>query len=308
MNPLHEWFIAPFEYGFMQRGLLSALLLGLSGGMLGTVLVLRRLTLMGDALSHSLLPGLALAWWFFGSSPLALFAGALLAGLLTALGSALVSRLTRVKEDAAFAALFILFFAGGIALLGKLPTQINLSHILFGHVLGAGPGDVRRAAVVSALTLVALLVFRRRVLLETFDPVFHRATGGRGGIVHGAFLMLTVLNLVAALQTMGVVLALGLFILPAVTAYLWCENFLRMMLLSAAIAVGGALIGILMSFHAGLPSGAAIVLSLGTVFVASIFLSPHHGMLARLRRSPQLRHPAAHGPAKPHHHHHPHHE
>ena len=135
--------------------------------------------------------------------------------------------------------------------------------------------------------------------------MFHRATGGHGAVVHGAFLMLTVLNLVAALQTMGVVLALGLFILPAVTAYLWCESFLRMMALSAGIAVFGAWAGILFSYHAGLPSGAAIVLSLGGIFLGSILLSPRHGILARLRRSPQLRHPEADAAHAPHSHHHP---
>ena len=294
MTTLHDWFIAPFAYGFMQRGLLSALLLGLGGGMLGAVLVLRRLTLMGDALAHSLLPGLALALWLFGSSPLALFVGALLAGLLTALGGALISRFTRVREDAAFAALFILCFATGVALLSHLPTRLNLSHLLFGHVLGATSADVMRAAVVTAVTLTALLVFRRSVLLETFDPVFHRATGGYGGLVHAAFLALTVLNLVAALQTMGIVLALGLFTLPAVTAYLWCDRFVPMMLTSAALAVTGAAAGILTSYHAGLPSGSAIVLWLGAAFLVSLFASPRHGALSRLGPSPRLRRPTAH--------------
>ena len=220
MSAIHEILIAPFSYEFMRRGLVSAMLLGVSGGLLGCVLVLRRLALMGDALSHSLLPGVAAAWLLFGTSTAALFFGGLAAGLLTALGSALLSRLTRIKEDAAFGSLFILFFAAGVALISKLPTRVNLGDFLFGNILGVSPSDLRLALAVSGVTAVVFVVFYRSILLETFDPVFHRATGGRGGLVHLGFLTLTVLNLVAAMQTMGIVLALGLFLLPAVRAYL----------------------------------------------------------------------------------------
>jgi zinc/manganese transport system permease protein len=284
MTALHDLLIAPFSYEFMRRGLLSAMLLGVSGGLLGCVLILRRLALMGDALSHSLLPGVAAAWLLFGTSTAALFVGGLIAGLLTALGSALLSRLTRVKEDAAFGSLFLLFFAGGIALVSRLPTRVNLVDFLFGNILGVGPADLRLSMAVSGLTAAVFLLFYRSILLETFDPVFHRATGGRGGLVHLGFLTLTVLNLVAAMQTMGIVLALGLFLLPAVSAYLWCDTFISMLLLSVGLALLGSLVGILVSFHAGLASGAAIVLCLGVLFVLSALFSPRHGALRALRQ------------------------
>lgn len=284
MSALHDIILAPFSYEFMRRGLLSASLLGVSGGLLGCVLVLRRLALMGDALSHSLLPGIAAAWLLFGTSTAALFFGGLAAGLLTALGSALLSRLTRVKEDAAFGSLFILFFAAGVALISKLPTRVNLVDFLFGNVLGVSASDLRLACAVSGATVAAFVVFYRSILLETFDPVFHRATGGRGGLVHLGFLTLTVLNLVAAMQTMGIVLALGLFLLPAVSAYLWCDRFASMLLLSVGLAIAGSLVGILVSYHAGLASGAAIVLCLGAAFVASALFSPRYGALRAVRR------------------------
>ena len=288
---LHEFFIAPFAYDFMQRALFSAALLSVSGGLLGCILVLRRLALMGDALSHSLLPGVALAWLLFGPSTTALFLGALLAGLLTALGSALLSRLTRVKEDAAFGSLFIVFFGAGIALVSKLPTRLNLTHFLFGNVLGVSPTDVQLTAAVSAATVLVFAVFYRAILLETFDPVFHRATGGRGALIHFGFLALTVLNLVAALQTMGIVLALGLFLLPAVSAYLWCDSFSRLLLLSVGFALVCSLAGILLSYHAGLASGAAIVLCLGGVFLGSALFSPRYGAAALVLARWRNRHP-----------------
>jgi zinc/manganese transport system permease protein len=281
---LHDLLVAPFAYEFMRRGLLSAMLLGVSGGLLGCVLVLRRLALMGDALSHSLLPGVAAAWLLFGTSTVALFLGGLIAGLLTALGSALISRLTRIKEDAAFGSLFIVFFGAGVALISKLPTRLNLADFLFGNVLGVSTADLRLAAAVSGVTAAVFVIFYRSILLETFDPVFHRATGGRGGLVHMGFLTLTVLNLVAAMQTMGIVLALGLFLLPAVSAYLWCDRFISMLLLSVALALLGSVVGILLSFHAGLASGAAVVLCLGFVFIVSALFSPRHGALGALRR------------------------
>jgi zinc/manganese transport system permease protein len=282
IHSLHEFFVAPFQYGFMRHGLLSALFLSISGGLLGCVLVLRRLALMGDALSHSLLPGIAVAWLLFGASTPALFAGALLAGLLTALGSALLSRLTRVKEDASFGSLFILFFGAGVALLSRVPTRLNLAHFLFGSILGVGPAELRISGAAGILTLLVFVLFYRSILLETFDPVFNRVIGGRGGLVHLGILGLTVLNLVAALQTMGIVLGLGLFLLPAVTAYLWCDRFGRMLALAVAIAMAGSGAGILLSYHAGLASGASIVMCLGAGFLGSALFSPSHGAIGRL--------------------------
>ena len=283
MSALHDLLVGPFAYEFMRRGLLSALILGVSGGLLGCVLVLRRLALMGDALSHSLLPGVAAAWLLFGTSTAALFFGGLIAGLLTALGSALLSRLTRVKEDAAFGSLFILFFASGVALISALPTRVNLVDFLFVNVLGVSTSDLRLALAVSGLTVGAFVVFYRSILLETFDPVFNRATGGHGGLVHLGFLTLTVLNLVAAMQTMGIVLALGLFLLPAVSAYLWCDRFASMLLTSVSMALAGSFVGILVSFHAGVASGAAIVLCLGAIFLFSALFSPRYGAIRTLR-------------------------
>lgn len=293
MSSLADFFLEPFRHDFMRRALAASVLVGLGGGLLGPFLVLRRMALMGDALSHSLLPGIALAWLLLGPTPGALFAGALVAGLLTALGGALVSRLTVVKEDAAFGALFLVFFAAGIALAVRLPTRVHLSHFLLGNLLGVSAADLALVAAVVAGTTLALLVLRRPLLLESFDPVFHRATGGPGRLVHASFLGLVVLNLVAGLQTMGVVLVLGLFLLPAVAARLWCENIGPLLALSASLAIVSAFAGLLLSYHAGLPSGPAIVLALGAVMLVSLLVAPGPGLLpralARLRSAGRVR-------------------
>ena len=281
---LYDLLVEPFRYEFMQRGLLSAVTLGVSGGVLGCFLVLRRLALMGDALAHSLLPGIGLAYLAFGTSLPALFFGALVAGLLTALGSATLSRLTRVKEDAAFGALFIALFGAGVVIVNLSGTPLNLMHFLFGNILGVSPSDLRLASATSATTLAVVILFYRHLLLETFDPAFYRATGGTGGVIHMGLLTLTVLNLIAALQTMGIVLALGLFLLPAVTAFLWCERLPGMLICSACLAAAGSLVGILLSYHAGWPSGACIVICLGVAFLGSAIGSPKYGLVSRLRR------------------------
>lgn len=277
---ISDLIIEPLRYEFMQRGLLSAAILSVSGGLLGCVLVLRRLALMGDALAHSLLPGIGAAYLLFGASTVALFAGATFAGLLTALGSAIISRQTRVKEDAAFGALFVVLFGAGVALVNLSSARINLMHFLFGNVLGVSMEDLRITAAAAALTLGVFIAFYRHVLLETFDPVFYRATGGRGSLVHLGILALTVINLVAALRTMGIVLSLGLFLLPAVSSYLWCDRLRAMLVSSVAMALVCSAAGILLSYHAGLPSGASIVLCLGAVFVVSVLASPRHGLLS----------------------------
>ena len=275
--------IAP-ENRFLWRAALLCVLLGISASMLGCVLVVRRLSLMGDALAHSLLPGVGIAWLLVGTSLPALLIGGLTAGLVTAVASGLISRLTRVKEDAAFAALFTSLFGLGVALVSKAGTPVDLLHFLFGNILAVGPEDLWLAAGVSTLTITVFAVFYRSILLECFDPAYHRASGGRSAATHLGLLALVVLNLVAALHALGGVLALGLFMLPAVTAYLWCDRWGRMLTFAAVYAISGALIGLWISVHAGLASGPAMVLVLGAGFLVSCAIGPRHGLLRRFLR------------------------
>jgi len=279
--------VAPFEYPFMLQALAVSVMMGVSGGLLGCVLLMRRMALMGDALAHSLLPGLAIAYLLFGDNSWGLLAGAVVAGCLTAAGSAAISRLTRVKEDAAFAALFILFFGTGIALISASRSiRIDLMHFLFGNVLGVGSGDLWLAAIASSATLLAFALFYRAIAIEAFDPVFYRASRGRGGALHVGLLTLVVLNLVAALQAMGIVLALGLFLLPAVTAFLWCRTWGWMLATSAILAGLGSVVGLIASYHLGIASGPCIVGVLGVIFLGSIITAPKPG---RVRGKPTVK-------------------
>ena len=280
-----DWLLDPLQHRFAARALVVALLLGVSGGLVGCVLLLRRLALLADAFGHALLPGVGLAYLLAGPSLPALAGGACVAGLLTASASALVARGTRLKEDAAFGALFVICFAAGAALLGKVAAPTDLLHYLFGHVLGLTRADLILAAMVSAGTVLAVALFQRPLVLDCFDQAFHRASGGRSALTHLLVLGLVVVNLVAALQAVGMVLSLGLFLLPAATAYLWCERFTAMLWFSAVYGAVGAMGGFYLSYYADLNSGASMVLCLGSGFILSALFSPTHGLFGRRRQS-----------------------
>jgi zinc/manganese transport system permease protein len=279
------WLIEPFQYQFVSRGLGMAFLLGVSGGLVGCVLLLRRIVLIADSFGHSLLPGIGLAYLWLGPGIVSLFTGAVFAGLFTSVMSGVVNRLTRLKEDAAFGSMFVLCFAAGVALMSKIAAPVDLLHYLFGDILGVTADDLYLVFATTSLTVLAVCVCYRAVALETFDSTFHRASGGRSFLTHLGILVVVVINLVAALQAVGMVLALGMFILPAVTAYLWCERFGSMLLVAAGYGGVMSCIGLLVSYHANLPSGACMVGCMGLGYLASLVLSTRHGLLGRLRIS-----------------------
>jgi zinc/manganese transport system permease protein len=277
----------PLHYQFMARGLVMAALIGAAGGLVGTVLVLRRMALMADSFGHALLPGIGLAWLIAGPSTAGMLAGAGLAGLLTALVSGLASRLTRLSEDTAFGVFFVIFMAAGVGILSRTAAPVDLLHLLFGDILAVTRGDLMLSAGVFTATVLSLAVGWRWLALECFDRGFFRAAGGPSLPTHLAILTLTVLNLVSALQAVGIVLCLAVFILPAATAYLWCERFGAMLFLSAGLGVLGGVGGMYLGYHLSLPSGPAIAGTLGCLFLLSALLSPRHGLLGHLLRGHQ---------------------
>jgi zinc/manganese transport system permease protein len=280
-DPL-AWLADPFAFRFVSRGMAMAFLLGVAGGLVGSVLLLRRIVLMADSFGHALLPGIGLAYIWLGPGHAGLYAGAAVAGLGTALMSGLINRLTRLQEDAAFGSLFVLCFAAGVMLMSQVAAPMDLLHYLFGNILAVTASDLVLVCCTTCATVLALCLFYRSVLMDTFDPAFHRVSGGRSLATHLGVLAAVVLNLIAALQAVGMVLALGLFILPAATAYLWCERFGAMLLVAAIYGGVMSCVGLLLSWHLDLPSGACMVAALGSGFVLSLLLSPRHGLLGRL--------------------------
>ena len=271
----------PFDYAFMQRALLSCALLGFTNGFLGTFIILRRQALLADALSHSLLPGLAVAAMIVGLSPGGLLLGGLMAALLVALGGQLMARNSRLKDETAVASLYIIAFALGIVLIRFARVKIDLTHFLFGNILGVANGDLWIAYGAASLTLALLVLFQRPLLLVLFDAAVARASGIKVGWIETGLLALTVLGLVASLQAVGVLLSLGLLILPAATAYLLTDSFTRMLWSGAFLGMVSAVGGLLLSFFANIPSGPCIVLLLALFLGAAYLFSPRYGVLSR---------------------------
>ncbi len=278
--------IAPFaEFAFMRRALVATLALAISAAPLGVFLTLRRMSLLGDAISHAVLPGVAVGFMLFGLSLTAMATGGVIAGLLAAALAGLISRFTSLKEDASLAAIYLMALALGVSLLSGHGTQLDLLHILFGSALGVDASGLLLVASVASVSLMALAVLYRGLVLESFDPVFLRASGHRGWLWQQAFLMLVVLNLVAGFQTLGTLMAVGLMMLPAVSARLWHESLSAQLLNASAQAALASVAGLLLSYHLDTPSGATIIGCAGALYVLSLLLAPG-GWLPQVLKRP----------------------
>jgi zinc/manganese transport system permease protein len=282
MSP-HELLVQPFtEFAFMRRSLVACLALGLSCGPVGTLLILRRMSLVGDAIAHALLPGAALAFFAFGYSLWAMSLGGLIAALLVAGFAGLVARLTPQREDASFAAFYLMALAAGVMILSVNGSSVDLMHVLFGSVLAVDDESLLLIAGVSSLSLVVLALVYRPLVVECFDPGFLRSLGRAGGVVHGVFLVLLVLNVVGGFQALGTLMAVGLMMLPATAARFWAAEVWSLAAVSSGLAIVSAWGGLLLSFHAQWPSGPAIVLLAGVFYLLSLLLGRRDGLLARV--------------------------
>ncbi len=276
-------FDAFLEFGFLRRALVGCLALSLSAPPLGVFLMLRRMSLAGDALSHGMLPGVALAFVLFGLSVPALALGGLLAGLVIALGAGALARGTGGREDSSLAALYLTALAAGVAIISWRGSAVELTQLLFGSVLGVDDAALLLMAGAASLTLVFLAFAWRPLVLECFDPAFARAVGLRGSLWHLGFLALVVVNLVAALQAVGSLMAVGLMMLPAIAARHWARGIGGVVAVSVLLALLASLAGLLASTAMDLPSGPAIVLAAAALWLLSALLGPVDGVLARLR-------------------------
>lgn len=279
----------PFvEFGFMRRALVACLAISLGSGPVGMLLVLRRMSLVGDALSHAVLPGAAIGFVVAGLSLLAMSLGGFIAGLAVAVLSGIVARVTPQREDASFAAFYLISLALGVLIVSTRGSNVDLMHVLFGTILAVDDAALVLVASIATCTLFALAGIGRGLALECFDPGFLRAVGGPGTAIHIAFVVLVVLNLVAGFQALGTLMAVGLMMLPAAAARFWARDVIALATTSSAIAFGSGFAGLLLSFHLDLPSGPAIVLVAGGVYIVSVALGSQGSLRTRWLPSPHL--------------------
>ncbi|MBL9095364.1 MAG: metal ABC transporter permease [Alphaproteobacteria bacterium] len=292
MSALYDFLAAPFaDFAFMRRALVACLALSLGAGPIGVFLVLRRMSLMGDAISHAVLPGVAVGYLISGLSLWAMSIGGVAAGLIVALLAGLTSRATGLKEDASLAGFYLTSLALGVLIVSAAGSSVDLLHILFGSILAVDDQGLIFVAGVATFTMLTLAAIFRPLVLECFDPVFARAVGAGGGWVHAVFLGLVVLNLVAAFQALGTLMAVGLMMLPALAARFWSEDIAGIVAVATAFAVAASVVGLLVSFHAEIASGPAIVLTAATLYVVSILAGSRSGLLARWLRRPHYHEP-----------------
>lgn len=286
MSTLYDLLLAPFaDFAFMRRALAGCLALALGSAPVGLFLVMRRMSLMGDAMSHAVLPGAAVGYLLAGLSLPAMSLGGFAAGVLVAIMAGLATRYTAVKEDASFAAFYLLSLSLGVLLVSKSGSNVDLMHLLFGSVLAVDDAALLLVAAVATVTLLTMALVYRPLLLESLDPVFMRAIGARGGVWHLLFLLLVVLNLVAGFQALGTLMSVGLMMLPAIASRLWAVSVGGMLLVAFAIAALSGIGGLLLSYHYELPSGPAIILLAGLAYLFSLLLAPQGGLLPRLVRA-----------------------
>lgn len=281
VQSLADWLIEPFTFSFMVRGLLAGLLAGVSCAVLGTYVVWRGMAFVGDAMAHTILPGVVIAFL----EGVNLFVGALIAAILTAVGIGWFSRDREVREDTAIGVMFSGFFALGILLLSRVRSYQDLTHILFGDILGVGPLDLWVIAAVTVLVLTAVALFYKELLLTSFDPGHAVAIGLSPEVVRYGLLVLVALTVVSAIQAVGVVMVIALLVTPAATASLLVRRLPSIMALGALFSALAALVGLYASYYANVASGAAIVLTLTGFFLLAFLWAPKRGLVWRARQA-----------------------
>ncbi len=271
-----NWLLQPLTYGFMQRGLLASLMVGVLCAVIGCYVVLRSMAFMGDALAHAILPGVAVAYLLNGN----LLIGALVAAVLVALGIGFFTRQGALKEDTAIGILFAAALALGVALISTIKTYaVDLTHILFGNILGVSVGDLWLTGGLGVLVLLTILLLYKEVMVISFDPVLAATLRLPLEWLRNLMLILLALTVVVSLQTVGVGLVAAMLVTPGATAYLLTRRLPTMMAVAAAIGAFSSLAGLYLSFYANIASGAAIVLVATAVFMLVYLLAPKRGVL-----------------------------
>jgi zinc/manganese transport system permease protein len=279
---LYDLLIGPFaEFDFMRRALIGVLALAVGAGPVGVLLMLRRMSLTGDAMAHAILPGAALGFLASGLNLYAMTLGGMVAGFAVALGAGAVARATEMKEDAALAAFYLVSLALGVLLVSLRGSNVDLLHVLFGTVLALDDATLLLIVSISTVSILVLAVMWRPLVLECVDPGFLRSVSRAGAPSHLAFLALVVLNLVGGFHALGTLLAVGLMMLPAAAARFWVRDLTAMIATASLIAIASGVVGLLVSYHSGVPSGPAIILVAGGAYAFSVFFGPIGGLIPR---------------------------
>jgi len=280
---IYNALIAPFaEQDFMRRGLASVIVLAFGVAPVGVFLMLRRMSLMGDAMSHAILPGVAAGFLLSGLNRFAMSIGGLIAGLVVAVLSGVVARSTEMKEDASLAVFYLVSLALGVVIVSAYGSDLDLLEILFGNIQTLDQSGLMLITFNTTLSLIVVAVIYRPLVIECVDPLFLRTMGRAGAAAHLAFLALVVINLISAFHALGTLLAVGLMILPAAIGRFWSRDISAIIAIAVLGAAVSGYFGLLATFHTNVPAGPAIVLVAGVIYFLSMFLGPAGGILRRV--------------------------
>ena len=274
-------FFAPFaEFGFMRRALLGCIAISIGATPVGVFLMLRRMSLTGDAMAHAILPGAAIGYLIAGLSLGAMTIGGLIAGMAVALLSGFVTRITALREDASLAAFYLISLALGVLIVSTRGSNVDLMHVLLGAVLALDDAALILLCSITSLSVLILAALFRPLVLECADPQFLRSVSGLSAMTHLTFLALVVLNLVGGFHALGTLMAVGIMILPAAAARFWSESIGGMIAAAIITAILSSYSGLLLSYYFSLPSGPAIILVTGVFYALSIIIGPVGGLIA----------------------------
>jgi len=279
-----ELFLEPFaDFGFMRRALLGCIAVSVGATPLGVFLMLRRMSLTGDAMAHAILPGAAVGYLVAGLSLGAMTIGGLIAGMAVALLSGYVTRVTELREDTSLAAFYLISLALGVLIISTRGSNVDLMHVLFGSVLALDDAALTLLCAIATITVLLLALFFRPLVLECADSQFLRSVSGLSATTYFVFLTLVVMNLVGGFHALGTLMAVGIMILPAAAAKFWTQGIGGLILLSATIALVASYSGLLLSYHFSLPSGPAIILVAGAAYVVSLVFGLQGGIVQQAR-------------------------
>ena len=281
--------IAPFtEFEFMRRALAAVVALSLGGAPIGVFLMLRRMSLIGDAMAHAILPGAAIGFLLSGLNLFAMTAGGLVAGFAVAILAGVVARSTGLKEDTSIATFYLTSLALGVTIVSIKGSNIDLLHVLFGNILAMDDQTLLLVAINATITMLVLAVIYRPLVIESVDPLYLRTVSGAGAPAHLAFLALVVINLVSGFQALGTLLAVGLMILPAGISRFWSRDVTGMICIAALSAIVSGYAGLVLSFQTRVPSGPAIILVAAVLYLGSVLFGRSGGVVRQMFPAPHL--------------------